>query len=114
MTESQSLGLTNINALHTFRHDATNKLKKLILTLLFKLTFKFGIEVKMILNGTLVATSHKNHLCYASCGCLSYGVLNQWHIDDRKHFLRHSLCSRKKTSTETINREDNFTNGFHF
>ena len=46
MTESKSLGLTNINALHTFRHDATNKLEKLILTLLFKLTFKFAIKPK--------------------------------------------------------------------
>ena len=113
MTESQSLWLTNINALHTFRHDATNKLEKLILTLLFKLTFKFSIKVKMILNGTLVATGHKNHLGYAGSCSFSYGILNQRHVNNREHFLRHSLSGRKETRTHTINRENNFANGFH-
>ena len=66
----------------------------------------------MIFDGALGPTGDKNQRINASCNGLFGGVLNQWLINNRQHFLGTCLRRRKESGSETRNRKDGLANGF--
>ena len=113
MTETERLGLTQVNAVNVVRENAAHDFEKFVLALFFEFAFEFRVGVEMVFNCTLVAARDEDHLRDARAGGFFHGVLNQGFVDDRKHFLGHRLRGGKKTRAEAVDGEYDFANGFH-
>jgi hypothetical protein len=75
--------------------------------------FKLELPVKVIFNDPFVAAGHENEVFDSGLAGLVNDMLDKRPIDDRQHFLRHSLSGRQKPGAEAGYGEDGFADRVH-
>ena len=111
VAQPQSLGLTNIDALHVLRLHLAHHIQKIMLVRLLQRHFQFESEIEVIFNRPLVAPRDKHHLPHTGGVSLFHRVLDQRLVHHGQHFLGLRLGGWQKTGAETGNREDGFGDG---
>lgn len=76
------------------------------IALLQKVRFKFWNRVKVVREVVLVSSDDDQDVGDAGVYRLLNDILNSGLVNNRQHFLRHRLCSRKETRTKACRRND--------
>ncbi|MCY1423440.1 hypothetical protein D9M71_391510 [compost metagenome] len=72
------------------------------------LAFQLVADVEVVFQGALATTSDDADLGQAGFEGLFNGVLDQWLVDHRQHFLGHGLGGREEASAVAGSREQTF------
>ena len=112
MAQTQLFRLTHEYTFHTSRNDVANHFGLRFLALRAQDCLQFRIGIKVILNCTFIAASHKNKCVYTFGDCFLRGVLDQRLVNDWQELFGHCLCRRKETRAKPCDRENSFSNCF--
>ena len=74
---------------------------------------KLELPVKVVFDDPFVAAGHENEVFDSGLAGLVNDMLNKRPIDDRQHFLRHSLSGRQEPGAEAGYGEDGFADRVH-
>ncbi|MNZ27266.1 hypothetical protein D3C78_444810 [compost metagenome] len=67
-------------------------------------------DVEVVFQRALAPPGDDRHVLQAGVPCFFNGVLDQWLVDDRQHFLGHGFGRRQETSAIAGSGEQTFTN----
>ena len=110
--QSQCLRLSDVYASDIGRYDILDNLEDFRFSPQFKFVFKFVSLVEMVGNGPLAASSDE-HKDFNACGNgFLHGILDQWFVHHRQHFLGVGLGRREESGTHAGHWEDSFFDGF--
>ncbi|RWA51779.1 hypothetical protein AU476_20850 [Cupriavidus sp. UYMSc13B] len=106
VAQAQCFGLAHVEALDVGRLDRTDRVQQRLLVLGLELHFQFVGLVEMVLDGALGAAGDKDHLGNAGGHGFFHGVLDQWLVDDRQHFLRARFGGGEEAGAQSRDGED--------
>ena len=75
--------------------------------------FQLELAIKVIFDDAFVAAGHEDEMLDAGLARLVDDMLDERTVDDRQHFLRHSLGRRQEPGAETGHGENGFADGVH-
>ena len=89
---------------------SAKNIKCFLLVALAQGLFKFNLQIKMILDHTLVAAGDKNKMLDPGRAGLIDHILNDRFVDDCQHFLGHGLGGRQEPCSKAGDRENGLAN----
>jgi hypothetical protein len=113
MPQAQSHRLAHKDAVDVSGQDVLHHVQQLQFALGLQLSFQFGRCIKVVFDGALVASCHKNQVGHACGNGFFYGVLNERFVHHGQHFFRAGFGGGQKARAKTCNREYGFADGFH-
>ena len=106
VSESQRLGLADVDAAAMVRQNGLDHVEQSSLAFELELGFQLIGLVEMVLDGALVSPGNENQVGDARLRRLLDRVLDKRLVDDWKHFLRARLGDREKAAAQPCNREN--------
>src|SRR5215472_5712956 len=100
VTQTQRLGLADVDEVDAARQHGVYRLEQLGLAARSKLGLQLVGLVEMILDGALVAARDEDHVGDAGRGGLLHRILDQRLVDHRQHFLGACFRYRQKPAAE--------------
>src|SRR6185437_1518127 len=111
MTQSECFFLADISQVDHVG-DLPHNLQQVGLLFLLQNSFQLETSIEVVFNRGLAAASDHNDLVATRSQRLFYAVLDDWFIDQRKHFLGLRLGGGKKTRAQSRSWKYRFAN-FH-
>ncbi|MNN40314.1 hypothetical protein D3C81_1543850 [compost metagenome] len=74
------------------------------------LVLELVADIEVVFQRALAPAGHDRHVLQTGVPCFFNGVLDQWLVDDRQHFLGHGFGCRQETRAIAGSGEQAFTN----